>query len=57
LSKADVNRLKIFERKIVRKIYRAVNEEGKWRIQSKNKIEQTLVNENIVKYIKSYRIR
>jgi len=27
LSKADVNRLKIFERNVVKKIYGAVNEE------------------------------
>jgi len=39
LSKANVNRLNIFERKMARKIYRAVNEEGKWRIRSNNGIQ------------------
>jgi len=29
LSKADANRLKIFERRLVRKIYRSMNKEGK----------------------------
>jgi hypothetical protein len=57
LSKADLNRLKIFEKKIIRKIHGAVNEEGRWRIQSNNEIDQILEDENIVKFIKSDRIR
>jgi hypothetical protein len=51
LSKADSSRLKIFEKKIIRKIHGAVNEEGRWRIQNNNEIEQILENENIVKFV------
>ncbi|CAI6370214.1 unnamed protein product [Macrosiphum euphorbiae] len=57
LSKADSNRFKIFERKIIRKIYGVVNEEGRWRIWSNNEIEWILENKNIVKFIKSGTIR
>lgn len=53
MSKADSNRLMIFERKI----HGEVNYEGRWRIQSNNEIEQILENENIEKFIKSGRIR
>ena len=53
----DSNKLKIFERKIIRKIHGAVNEEGIWRIRNNTEIEQILENENIVKFIKSDRIR
>jgi len=34
-----------------------VNDKGIRRIQNKREIEQILENKNIVKYIKSYRIR
>ncbi|VVC31621.1 Hypothetical protein CINCED_3A006707 [Cinara cedri] len=47
----------IFDRKIVRQIYEAWNEEGIWRVRKNKKIEQILENENIVKYIKLCRIR
>jgi hypothetical protein len=57
LSKSDSNRLKIFERKIIIKIHGTVNEEGKWRIQSNNEIKRIFEDENIVKFIKSGRIR
>lgn len=53
----DSNKLKIFERKIIRKIHGAVNEEVIWRIRNNTEIEQILENENIVKFIKSGRIR
>jgi len=42
---------------MIKKINGAMNEEGRRRIWSNNKIEQTLENKNIVKYIKSCRIR
>jgi len=50
-TKADSNRLKIFERKI----YGALNE-VRWRIRSNNEIEQILENKNIVKFIKPCRV-
>jgi len=38
LSNADSNKLKIFERKVVRKIHGAVFEEESWRIKNKNEM-------------------
>jgi hypothetical protein len=52
-SKADFNSLMIFERKTIRKMYRAVNEEGRW-IQNNIEIEEILENE---KYSKIYKVR
>jgi len=57
LLKEDSNRLNVFERKIIRKIHGVVNDEERWKIRSNNEIEQFLENENIVKFIKSSRIR
>jgi len=44
LSNADSNKLIIFERKVVKKIYNTVFEEGSWRIRNNNEIEQILEN-------------
>jgi len=46
------NRLNIFERKIIRNIYGAANEERRWRIQNNSEIEQILENENMVNFFK-----
>lgn len=51
LSKADSYRLMIFEGKIIRKIHRTVNEEGRWKIENNIETEQILENEKIVKFI------
>lgn len=58
LTKREEEKLKIFERKIVRKIFggKKLNE-GQFRRLTNNEIEEILENENIVRIIKSKRIR
>ena len=53
----DENNLCIFERKIVRRIYGPVYNNGEWRIRSNIEIDQLLEGENIVSFIKSNRLR
>lgn len=57
LSNDDCRKLKVFERKIVRRIYGAKQVDGLWRIRSNAEIESLLRNENIVNYIKANRLR
>ena len=45
------------ERKILRKIYRAVKENELWRIRRNDELEAIIKGENIVRFIKCQRIR
>jgi hypothetical protein len=49
--------LTIFERKILRKIYGPVKENELWRIQRNGELGDIIKGENIVRFIKSRRIR
>jgi hypothetical protein len=49
--------LTVFERKILRKIYRPVKENKLWRIRRIDELEDIIKGENIVRFIKSQRIR
>jgi asparagine synthetase A len=49
--------LAVFERKILRKIYGPVKENELWRIQRNYELEDIIKGENIVRFIKSQRIR
>ena len=49
--------LAVFERKILRKIYGPVKENELWRIRRNDELEATIKKENIVRFIKSQRIR
>jgi hypothetical protein len=49
--------LAVFERKIVRKIYGPVKENELWRIRRNDELEDIIKGENIVRFIKSQRIR
>ena len=57
LSEMDANKVRIFERRIVRRIYGAVFERDGWRIRNNEEIESVLGNEDIVRYIKAARLR
>jgi hypothetical protein len=52
-----MNALRIFERKIVRRIYGPINEGESWRIRTNKEIEDILEGADIVKFIKSLRLR
>jgi hypothetical protein len=49
--------LVVFERKILRRIYGPVKENESWRIRRNDELEAIIKGENIVRFIKSQRIR
>jgi hypothetical protein len=57
LTVAEENALRMFERKIIRRIYGPVMENNVWRIRYNEEINTLLKGEDIVRFIKSQRIR
>lgn len=57
LTQKDQESLRRFERKIVRRIYGAVQENETWRIRYNDEINNILHGEDIVRFIKSQRLR
>ena len=58
LTKAEEEKLRIFEHKIIRKIYGPIQEpNGYWRIRTSNETKEIIKGEDSVKFIKSQRIR
>jgi hypothetical protein len=58
LTASDENQLYIFERKILRKIYGPTqNPDGTWRIKTNDELRHRMKQENIIKFIKSQRLR
>uniref|UniRef100_A0A8D8PVV0 Craniofacial development protein 2 n=1 Tax=Cacopsylla melanoneura TaxID=428564 RepID=A0A8D8PVV0_9HEMI len=57
LTVADRERLRRFERKIIRKIYGGVKENNEWRIRYNHELNDILENKDIVRFIKSRRIQ
>jgi hypothetical protein len=57
LTKSDENSLRIFERKILRKIYRPVHAGDTWRIRYNEELNRLIKGKDIVKFIKAQRIR
>ena len=57
LNSNDKHLLRIFERKILRRIYGPVcGNNGEWRIRTNRELEQLMKNEDIVRFIKSRRL-
>uniref|UniRef100_A0A8D9DTK6 Craniofacial development protein 2 n=1 Tax=Cacopsylla melanoneura TaxID=428564 RepID=A0A8D9DTK6_9HEMI len=56
LTEADKERLRRFERKVIRKIYGGVKVGNEWRIRYNSEINDILQNQDIVRFIKSRRI-
>ena len=52
----EMNILRLFERKIVRKIYKPIKGEP-WRIRTHKEIKDTLQGQDTVKFIKSLHLR
>ena len=57
LTKSDENLLRIFERKILRKIYGPILEGDIWRTRNNEELNRSINGEDIVKFIKAQRIR
>ena len=58
LTASDENQLYIFERKILRKIYGPTqNPDGTWRIKTNDELRHRMEQEDIIKFIKSQRLR
>jgi hypothetical protein len=57
LTKSDENSLRIFERKILRKVYGPLQEGDTWRIRYNEEFNRFIKGEDIVKFIKVQRIR
>jgi hypothetical protein len=56
LNISDENALRIFERKVIRKIYGPVCEDGVWRVRTNSEINSLLEGEYIMKDAKSLRL-
>jgi hypothetical protein len=51
------SKLRVFERKILRRIYGPTKEiDGTWRIKSNEELNRLIGNKNIVNYIKAQRL-
>jgi hypothetical protein len=57
LTKSEENSLRVFERKILRKIYGPVLKGDTWRIRYNEELNRFIQVEDIVKFIKAQRIR
>jgi hypothetical protein len=57
LTKSDQNLLRIFERKILRKIYGPIQEGDSWRIRNNEELNRSVNGEDIVKFKRAQRIR
>jgi hypothetical protein len=57
LTKTEENKLKIFEMKILRKIYGPISENGNWRSRYNHELYQLYEDSEIIKVIKAGRLR
>ena len=53
----SIHLLRIFERKILRKIYGSIQEGDIWRIRNNEELNKSINGEDITKFIKAQRIR
>jgi hypothetical protein len=56
-TESELQKLLIFERKILRKIYGPVKDQDSWRIRTNSELDTLTGGVNIVRYIKAQRLR
>jgi hypothetical protein len=57
LKKTIKNKLKVFERKVLRRIFDPTKErDGTWRIKTNDELDELIRHKNIINYIKAQRL-
>jgi hypothetical protein len=57
LNETTKNKLMVFERKVLRKIFGPTKErDGTWRIETDNELDKLIRHKNIINYIKAQRL-
>ena len=56
LKETIINKLLVFERKILRKILGSKNENGIWRIKSNQELDEMIKRKNIINFIRAQRL-
>jgi len=57
LKETITNRLMVFERRILRKIFGPINESGIWRIKTNQELDKIIKHKNIINFIRVQRLR
>jgi len=57
LRETTIQKLLVFERKILRIIFRPTKENQIWRIKTKEELDKLIKHKNVVNYIKAQRLR
>jgi hypothetical protein len=55
-KETTTNRLMVFERKVLRKIFGPTNENGIWRIKSNQELDKIIEHKNIINFIRAQRL-
>jgi hypothetical protein len=56
LKETIINKLLVFERKILRKIFGPINENGIWRIKTNQELDEIIKHKNIINCIRAQRL-
>ena len=56
LKDTIINKLLVFERKILRKIFGPLNEKGIWRIKTNQELDEIIKHKNIINFIRAQRL-
>jgi hypothetical protein len=56
LKETIINKLLVFERKILRKIFGPNNENGIWRIKTNQELDEIIKHKNIINFIRAQRL-
>jgi hypothetical protein len=56
LKETITNRLMVFERKVLRKIFGPTNENGFWRIKTNQELDKIIKHKNIINFVRAQRL-